>query len=151
MTLDLPAGSRRSFSPIFELLAGRPHNGGELIGLIAYALYKREKREWATALSARLKRAPTEAELAEYVATCTPSRLASYRAEAGAVLGAYTSVVIAREETRILRDALRGSFWPSVVRSAFGAALYSLALIALSIVLVRAGVDVIGILAATAE
>ncbi len=63
-----PAPPERPYNPIFERLVDRPgDNRHELVGFIAYALYKRAKRHWAANLMDRRSRRPTDAELDEYV------------------------------------------------------------------------------------
>ncbi|HSP23935.1 MAG TPA: hypothetical protein VLQ65_02045 [Saliniramus sp.] len=140
-----------SYNPIYERLVDDPVDDHEIVGLIAYALYKRAKREWAARIRSRHGRGPSSTELSDYVETWTPSRLSSLRAEAASALAGYANYVIVSEEPRILKDALRGTFWPSILRSMVAAAIYTLALIALAIIAARAGVDLLGILRSAAQ
>jgi len=61
-------------------------------------------------------------------------------------LAEYAQSVIENEEPRILKKALRGSFWRAVWPSMVGALLYTLILIAFAIVLALSGIDLLGIL-----
>lgn len=140
-----------TYNPIYETLVDDPADDHEIVGLISYSLYKRAKREWAARIRSRHGRGPTSTELIDYVDTWTPSRLSSLRAEAASALAGYANYVIVSEEPRILRDAVRGTFWPSVIRSMVAAAIYTLALIALAIIAARAGVDLLGILRSAAQ
>jgi hypothetical protein len=134
------------YNPIYEKLVDESGDGADLVGLVAYALYKRAKRNWARELRARRQRKPTAEELDAYVDTWTADRLEGVKSEAGAALAEYASAVVAEQEPEILRRALRGSFWRAVWPSMVAAFLYTLILIGAAFVLARAGVDFIGIL-----
>jgi hypothetical protein len=55
-------------------------NDEDLIGLVAYALYKQSKRDWLMAFEAEKGRVPTEEELKSYIiGECTPRRIETYR------------------------------------------------------------------------
>lgn len=139
------------YNRIFETLVDEEPGDHEVVGLIAYALYKREKREWAAGIRKRFNRGPTAAELAEYVATCGPTRLSSYRAQAVSIMSGYASFVIAEEEPRILREAVKGTFWRGVWQSMVAAFFYTLILLGLGVILAIVGVDVLGILRSAGE
>lgn len=64
---------------------------------------------------------------------------------AAQVLAEYASTVIELEEPRILRTALRGSFWRGVGPSIVASFFYTLLLIAFALILARSGVDLIEI------
>jgi len=133
------------YNPIFEKLVDGDDDG-QVLGIVAYGLYKIAKREWASEIARLQNRPPTQAELDAYIATWTPSQLENVKRNAAQVLSEYADSVISAEEPRILRDALRGSFWRGVWPSFTATLLYTLALIALAIVLARSGIDLIGIL-----
>jgi hypothetical protein len=76
-----PSASRENANagrnPIFDLLV---QNEGDTVGLLAYALYKQNKRDWLIAHNARDGRAPTQAELDAFIlGESIPRRLATYR------------------------------------------------------------------------
>lgn len=136
-----------SYNPIFERLVGLSGEDGipHLEGLIAYGLYKTAKRERVAEFWQREDRTPSQAELDAYTTTWTQTQLDNLTARSRQVLSAFASSTLEAEEPRILRRALRGSFWRSVWPSMLGALLYTLLLIALAIVLNRAGIDIMGI------
>jgi hypothetical protein len=60
---------------------------GDIIGLVAYSIYKQNKVDWLHAFQKTLGRGPTEAELNSYIiGESTPRRLGIYRHLAGATL-----------------------------------------------------------------
>jgi len=144
-----PGEPERGYNPIFEKLVGTGE-GQNLQGLIAYGLYKISKREWVSEFRARKGRKPTDEELDAYVETWTASQLHNVRERAAQVLAEYASTVIQAEEPRILRGAVKGTFWRGAGQSVVGAFLYTLLLIALTVILALAGIDLVGILRSVA-
>jgi hypothetical protein len=64
-------------NPIFELLV---QGESDVAGLLAYGLYKQNKRDWLIAFQASNSRAPDAAELAAFIlAERIPRRVATYR------------------------------------------------------------------------
>jgi hypothetical protein len=60
---------------------------GDIIGLVAYSIYKQNKVDWLHAFQKTLGRGPTDAELNSYIiGESTPRRLGIYRHLAGATL-----------------------------------------------------------------
>jgi hypothetical protein len=60
---------------------------GDIIGLVAYSIYKQNKVDWLHAFQKTLGRGPTDTELAAYIiGESTPRRLSTYRHLAGATL-----------------------------------------------------------------
>jgi hypothetical protein len=140
------AEAGKEYNPVFERLVDSAENQhGRLVGFIAYAFYKMAKREWAADIRKKQGRAPTAQELDAYVASWTPSRLYGVHGQAVQVLAEYANVVIREEESRILKEAVRGSFsrrlWPSVV----AVLLCTLLIAGTAIVLTRSGVDLVGL------
>ncbi|WP_174280367.1 hypothetical protein [Sphingomonas bacterium] len=131
-----------AYNTLFEQL--HDADDDEVRGLIAYGLYKIAKREWVQLTSANGK-PPTPAELKAYQETWTPANIASKRAEADQVLRSYSDEVVRQERPRIIEEALRGSFWNSVLVNIVSAFIYTLILIALVVVLKVAGVDLLSI------
>jgi hypothetical protein len=67
----------RQPSPVFALLV---QSEADTVGLIAYALYKQNKRDWLIAYRAKERRDPTDAETDAYtLGESMPRRLATYR------------------------------------------------------------------------
>ena len=59
----------------------------DIIGLVAYSIYKQNKHDWLVAFTKAKGREPTEGELASYIiGESTPRRLATYRHLAQATL-----------------------------------------------------------------
>ncbi len=139
-----PAPPPHEYNKTFEKFVGNDFS--DLVGIVAYGIYKHAKREWATSIFNDHGRAPNADELRAYHATWTPRQIESARQSAAQVLSAYADEVISNEEPRILKDALKGSFWKSVWQSIFANGLYTLMLIALAIILAKAGVDLIGLI-----
>lgn len=117
----------------------------ELVGLVAYALYKRSKRQWVEAHRVNKKRNPSDDELDQYIDYWTQDRLRGLRDEAASALAAFGDYVIAAERPNIMREAIAGTFWRSVSSSIMAAFIYTLLLIGVAFVLSYAGIDLIGI------
>ncbi len=76
----------RGRNPLFGLLV---RNDTDVAGLLAYGLYKQNKRDWLAALSAREARDPTEAETSAFILSeSLPRRIATYRRLAEDMLAA---------------------------------------------------------------
>ena len=76
------AGEDRN--PVFEMLVS---GDNDIIGLVAYSIYKQNKRDWLIAFSHVKGREPTEDERASYIiGESTPRRLATFRHLAEATL-----------------------------------------------------------------
>lgn len=120
------------YNPIFEKLVDGDHDPeSELVGIIAYGLYKQAKREWAADIRDDKQRGPSREELEAYVASWTSSRVDGLRTEAAEILASFSGYVIENERPNILKDALRGRFWVGVGESVIGAVCFSVFLILL--------------------
>src|SRR5277367_884108 len=84
--VSVPAATEESErNPIFDSLVGPD---GEIAGLVAYSIYKQNKRAWLEDFIKATKRTPTEAETRSYIiGESTERRLATYRQLAAATLG----------------------------------------------------------------
>ena len=72
-------------NPIFDSLVGPE---GEIAGLVAYSIYKQNKRAWLDDFIKASGRTPTEAETRSYIiGESTERRLATYRQLAAVTLG----------------------------------------------------------------
>jgi hypothetical protein len=134
------------FDPVFPRLIKADSRGGKLLGFIAYGLYQDAKREWISDFQVREKRYPSAEELQFYERSWTASRLEALENTAAQLVAAYTDSVVVQAEKQILRSALMGSYWRSVLRWAGGALLYTLLLIAIAIALSRSGINLIAML-----
>lgn len=129
------------YNPIFEQLVDGDHNQeNELIGIVAYGLYKQSKREWSSRIRSAEGRGPDSQELKAYVASWTPSRINGLRTEAAEILASFSGYVIETERPNILKDALKGRFWPSVVQSMIATLLFTVLLLVLYLILNYFGV-----------
>lgn len=133
------------YNQIFERLAGQPDDDPDIVGLVAYGLYKQAKREWAAKIRSRESRGPTDAELRDYVNSWTESRLDGLIHQAEQWLGGYADEVISAQRPYIERDALKGSFGRGLLQSALGTLLYTSVLLLLYAVIYFAGIDVISV------
>jgi hypothetical protein len=138
------------YNPIYEKLVSEEDDDPDLVGLVAYALYKRAKRNWARDFRERRQRKPNDTDLDAYVDTWTADRLEGVKREAASALAEYANTVMASAEPDILRRALRGAFWRAVWPSMAASVLYTVILIIFAVILARAGVDLIGIVRTTA-
>ena len=84
-----PASSRVSDTgedrnPVFEMLVSAD---SDIVGLVAYSIYKQNKRDWLIAFSHVKGREPTEDERSSFIiGESTPRRLATFRHLAEATL-----------------------------------------------------------------
>ncbi len=138
------------YNNVFERFVGQ-NDMSDIIGIVAYGIYKNAKREWATSFRQEYARAPTQDELRAYHATWTPAQIQSARNSAAQVMTEYAATVIEEEEPKILREALKGAFWKSIWQSIFANFLYTLMLVGAAIILTKAGIDILGMLVKAAE
>jgi hypothetical protein len=134
------------FDPVFPRLVKADGRGEKLFGFIADRLYQDAKREWISDFQVREKRYPSEEELRFYERSWTALRLEALENTAAQLVAAYTDSVVIQAEKQILRGALMGSYWRSVLRWAGGALLYTLLLFAIAIALSRSGINLIAML-----
>jgi len=97
---DKPAGNAVMISPAAEsaltakgdmernaVFTNLVQEDGDIVGLVAYSIYKQNKVDWLQAFQKATGRVPSESELASYIiGESTPRRLATYRHLAGATL-----------------------------------------------------------------
>ena len=154
------------YNPIFERLIEECEED-ELVGLVAYGIYKRAKRAWASKLWARDNQSPNEDDLRKYVDTWTDDRLEAIVVEARSALADFGASMISEQEPAIREEAIAGEirkmlsiviegtkmswrkFFESVGLSLLGAFFYTVLLILLVLVLRYAGVDLLDIWQAT--
>lgn len=95
-----PASSERSYSTAFDRLVVGEDGGTDIVGLLAYALYKRDKRELA------LSGALDEEHLRNHYKTLTSGLLNQYRESALRQLESYSASVVA-QATPEIQDGAR--------------------------------------------
>jgi hypothetical protein len=138
------------YNTLYEKLVYRDD---DLIGLIAYALYKQRKRSWIVDFQQQKNRSPNGDEAHSYlIGETTASRLNDYRQQAEAILGSYADEIIKNAAPEIQKAAIAGKIeqslrWyqqiPGGVVAAFA---YTVFLICLVLVLKYAGIDLLSIL-----
>ncbi len=85
VTLTAVANEERDHNPVFEALVSEE---GEIAGLVAYSLYKQNKRSWIEDFKKLTGRLPTDSETRAYIiGESTERRLATYRVLAENALG----------------------------------------------------------------
>lgn len=120
------------YNNVFERLVDDAEDSGhrQLIGLVAYGLYKLGKREWVISRKEEDGVSPSEETYRAYAKAQNQTVLDGYRAQAEQILGAYANSVLESERPRIFRDAIKGSFmrsfWPSLAASVAFAAILAL-------------------------
>ena len=72
-------------------------HGDDMVGLIAYCLYKRHKIEYLDGIRARHGREPTEAERTSFFDTITDSLIANFRERAVGIVQDFVDAAVARE------------------------------------------------------
>jgi hypothetical protein len=93
-------------NPIFDALVGL--NEGDVAGLVAYSIYKQNKRAWLDDFVKTTGRAPSDAETRSYIiGESTERRIATYRRLAAATLAGDAP---SRAKGPILRTAA-GALW----------------------------------------
>jgi len=140
------AGENKEYNQMFEsLVEGADSNEAELKGMIAYALYKRGKKEWSEDFHAKTGARPTKEDQQGYVATWTPSRIAGLVAQAEGILQSFASEIITLNKGDIEKEALRGKFWKDVGIGVVSSFAFTLLLIAIAIVLKTTGINIVAI------
>lgn len=117
----------------------------QLLGMIAYGIYKTSKREWICSVEQEKGRAPTTEELSAYSGTWTPQLLQNATDAATSALAEFASGAIDEARPNILKDALKGDAVRTVLLNMLSALLYTIALIAVVLVLKAGGVDLLAI------
>jgi hypothetical protein len=93
--LPKPEPADERHNPLFELLV---QGEGDVMGLLAYSLYKQNKRDWLIAYQATHSHDPGEAETAAFILSeRLPRRVATYRRLAEDMLSQH------KDETRTSR------------------------------------------------
>ena len=96
-------------NPIFDALVGS--DGEDVAGLVAYSIYKQNKRAWLDDFVKATGRAPSDAETRSYIiGESTERRLATYRRLAASTLAGDVPSRSARRAAPISRAAT-GALW----------------------------------------
>ena len=104
---ELEGGVERN--PVFDALVGSDEE--DVAGLVAYAIYKQNKRAWLDDFVKATGRAPSDAETRSYIiGESTERRLATYRRLAASTLAGDVPSRSARRAAPISRAAT-GALW----------------------------------------
>ncbi len=122
----------------------------DVVGMVAYSLYKLSKRDWIANFSQENGRSPSKDECDEYVKKMMPRDIDRLRVLAEGIMSEYGGVVLAdayseiREEARedeiICQIQKQGAFWKQVGTGLFSAFLFALILILLYYILKFLGI-----------
>lgn len=149
--------ARRPAGPLYAHLV---EGEDDVIGLVAYALYKRDKREFLANLQKQRGNPPTPDQLDAFTASVlTAGQRDRYRASARQVLDAYAGVAVEAERPTIVETAVSGRveraarrieatgrWWRLVLAAFAGAALFAAAVVGTYYGLGRAGIDLFSLL-----
>jgi len=93
LTLTAVARDESDRNPIFDALVS---TDGEIAGLVAYSIYKQNKRDWLEDFKKHVGRLPNDPETRSYIiGESTERRLATYRQLAQTTLGGQPSRIAA--------------------------------------------------------
>lgn len=143
----------KNYNTVYEKVVRRDD---DLVGLIAYALYKQNKRDWLIQQRQRKGKDPTETELGAYLTAQQLDRtIQMYRDQAEAVLKDFGEQVIERATPELQQAAISGKIeetlrWykqlPTGIAAAF---IYTVILILIALVLRYAGIDFLSIISSS--
>jgi hypothetical protein len=151
-------GTSRSYNNVYEHLV---ESDDDVLGLVAYALYKQHKRDWLVSLRRGRPDAPTSDQLDAFVqANLTVGQRERLRMAARSILDAYALAAVNAERPHIVHNAIQGrieeaakrvenagAWWRQMPAGIISAFVYTLLLILLAFVLRYAGIDLLSVLA----
>ena len=115
----------------------------DIRGWIAYGKYKREKKQWCERLWRDHRRTPTAEDLTHWRSTLGQAHIDGLLEQADKTIEDYTLHIITEARPEIVEEALRGKLWTDVGIAMLAAALYTLALGAVVIIVKLAGYDLL--------
>jgi hypothetical protein len=146
-----------SYNRVFEALV---ETNDDLTGLVAYSLYKQHKRDWLIRFREATGASPSSQELNAFLlSVLLPDQIAQYRQAAADALVGYAQAFVLAEEPKIREEAISqrialaahqiesaGRWQRQIVPGIAAAAIWTLFLIALALLLRFAGIDVLDII-----
>jgi hypothetical protein len=137
----------------------------DVIGLVAYALYKQDKRDWIISWRERHGDQPGPQHLDAFVSgKLTPGQHDRYRTAARNILDAYALTAVEAERPLIERRAISdrietaakhiegaGAWWRQIPAGVISALIYTIFLILIAAALRFAGIDLLAIFDAVAD
>lgn len=145
-----------SHNRVFEELV---ETNEDLIGLVAYSLYKQHKRDWLIRFRETQGISPSSRELNAFLlGVLLPEQVSKYRQAAAAALVDYAQAFVLAEEPRIREEAITeriasaagqiesaGRWYRQILPGIAAAAIWTLFLIGLALLLRFAGIDILEI------
>lgn len=98
----------RRYNPIFEKLV-EDEKTQDLVGLVAYGLYKNDKRNWIVRYREKHNQYPGSQELDAYVEHLGDEELERLRTEAEGLMLRFADEIVASKASEIRENALSGS------------------------------------------
>lgn len=98
----------KGHNPVFESLVG---DGSNLVGMIAYSIYKKCKREWI------VQNNPTPDRIADYHETITPTALELYKNEAESRLAGFAESIMQTSADSFRREGANNEIVKAVKAS----------------------------------
>jgi hypothetical protein len=153
VTYRKACGEEAAYNFIYEKLV---ENSDDINGMIAYALYKRDKIDFIRSFRAKHSRSPTNAELVSFhVSSNTDSRLNAYRIQANVIAREFLDISLEEKvneiENRLLDDYQHSQigsdlqelkkYWPGVIQGVVSSWVFafSVGLVLLASALIRLG------------
>lgn len=147
----------RNYNRVFEELV---KSNDDLVGFVAYSLYKQHKRDWLIRYRDVHGSNPGTAELDAFLlGVLLPEQIAQYRQSAADALVDYAQASVAAEEPRIREEAIServssaadriegaGRWHRQIFPGLAATAIWTLFLISLALLLKFAGIDVLDII-----
>lgn len=112
-------------------------------GMVAYGLYKKDKRQWMMRFCEEKGRAPSAAEIADYMIGWNQARFDSSKTSAQGVLANFAAYFLAQERPKIIKEALRGRFIENLAMGLAVNVTYTAILLVVVIGLGAQGVDLL--------
>jgi hypothetical protein len=151
---EVPAAGPRPANRVYEHLV---EGDDDVIGLVAYALYKQDKRDWLATWRRQHSGEPTDDQIDAFIATqMSFGQRDRYRVAARQVLDAYAATVVDVERPAIVQGAVSqriesaatrvenaSRWWRQLPAAFIGALLFAVIIVAIVVALVAAGVDVL--------
>lgn len=118
-------------NPMFELLAGEDNE--DIEGLVAYALYKRHKRQWAQKIRDEKHRNPTPDEEEGFaISNSTGDQCDRYRKDAQDILIGFANSFVEDQRPFIAKEAVAGELIEAAQKIRKSGSFWSLLIVGVS-------------------
>lgn len=150
-------GEQNEYNRAYEALVSEDD---DVTGLVAYAIYKQDKRDFLVRWREQHGAPPAPEEVRAFATTVLgPGQRQRYRVAARTILDAYASAVLEAERPLIAREAVTGRieeaaerveqaavWWRQIPTGVIAALLYTVLLICVVVALRFAGIDLLSVL-----